>query len=87
MLMTRSNEQLMLESKTQHLRIFIISRSLGAVETVVIHVLISQAHQIAQVWKKKHKWERTIFSQSAKRVPISKIVLALQQLSNFRRLE
>lgn len=53
MLMTRSNEKLLLDSKTpQHLRIFSISRPLDAIETVAIHVLlISQAHQIAQMWK------------------------------------
>lgn len=69
----------MLEGKIpQHLRIFIISISLDANETVAIHVLlISQAHLIAQMWKKKHKWERIIFSQSATWLPIFKIVLAI----------
>lgn len=74
MLMEIDNEQLTLVSKTpQHLRIFTISISLDAIETVAIQVhFISQAHQIAQMWKKKHKLER-IFAWSATRVRSLKI--------------
>lgn len=70
--MTRSDEQLMLDSKMlQHLRTFLISSSLDAIERVGIHVLlISQAHQTAQMWKNKDKVE---FSSLQQGFPFSRL--------------